>query len=406
MSTRRRVIRALRWLALAPALLALAPAGAQAADLRQGPEVTIPAGTTVDDDLYAGAGTVSVDGTIAGSLIAAGGTVTISGTVERDVLVTGGTVTITGPVHGSARIMGGTLRVSGPVSEDVVALGGNVDVAPDATIGRDLVIGGGTATVAGKVGRDVTAGVGTLDLRGSVERNVKAEVTNLSLASGATVGGNLEYASANAARIDPGATVAGTVKQSPPNFTRQPTPAERAADTFVGWIRLVVGLFVLGLLVLLPFGAFSRRASDAVGGAPVASLALGLVMLFGVPIVALAVFIIGLLVGGWPLSLAALALLAIGTAVGYVLSALFVGRTGFRLVRQPEAHPVLALLVGLLVLTLVGLIPFLGGLVALAAVVFGLGALTLTLYRSWRGPTAAAAGVQPAPAAPDRPLPA
>jgi len=99
------------------------------------------------------------------------------------------------------------------------------------------------------------------------------------------------------------------------------------------------------------------------------------------------------------LSLAALALLAIGTAVGYVLSALFVGRTGFRLVGQPEAHPVLALLAGLLVLTLIGLIPFVGGLVALAAVVFGLGALTLTLFRSWRGPTATAAGVQPAPAA-------
>jgi hypothetical protein len=40
MKTRRRLLAALRWLALAPALLALAPVAAQAADLRQGDEVT------------------------------------------------------------------------------------------------------------------------------------------------------------------------------------------------------------------------------------------------------------------------------------------------------------------------------------------------------------------------------
>jgi cytoskeletal protein CcmA (bactofilin family) len=406
MSTRRGVIGALRWLALAPVLLALAPVAAQAADLRQGQDVTIPAGTTVTDDLYAGAGTVTVDGTIAGSLIAAGGNVHVSGTVQRDVMVTGGTVTISGPVMGSVRMAGGTLTLSGPVTEDVVAAGGTLDVVPGATIGRDLVVAGGTATVTGDVGRDLTVSVGTLDLRGRVERNVRAEVTNLRLESGASVGGNLDYASNNAAQIDSGATVSGAVKHSPASFGAQPTAAQRATDAVIGWIRTVVGLFALGLLVLLPFGAFGRRASDTIGRAPWASLGWGLAVLVGVPIAAGIVFVLGLLVGGWPLSLAALALLAIATAIGYVLTALFVGRTGFRLLGHPEVHPLLALLVGLAVLAAVGLIPFLGGLVGLAAVVLGLGALTLTLFRSWRGPAPAAAGTQGATVVPGVGLPA
>lgn len=393
MSMRRRAIGALRWFALAPALLALAPAAAHAADLRQGSEVTIPTGVTVADDLYAGAGRVSVAGTIAGSLIAAGGNVDVTGAVERDVMVLGGTVTISGPVSGSVRVAGGTLRVTGPVSEDVVLAGGSLELAQEATVGRDLVVGGGTATVAGHVGRDLTAGAGTVDLLGRVERNVKAEATNLHLASGASVGGNLDYASDNAARIDSGATVSGTVTHSPASFAHEPTPAQRAADGFVGWLRLMVGMFTLGLLLVLPFGAFSRRASETIGRSPLGSLGLGLTALVGVPIAALLVFVLGLLVGGWALSLAALAVLAIGAAAGYVLAALFVGRSGFRLIGRPEAHPLLALLVGLAVLTALGLVPFLGGLVNLAAVVFGLGALTLALFRTWRGPT-------PAPAAP------
>ncbi|HSR22124.1 MAG TPA: hypothetical protein VLW53_01125 [Candidatus Eisenbacteria bacterium] len=391
---RRRVIGALRWLALAPALLALAPVAAQAADLRQGPDVTIPAGTTVADDVYAGAGRVTMAGTIAGSLIAAGGTVDVTGTVERDVMVTGGTVTISGPVMGSVRAAGGTLTVSGPVAQDVVLAGGTLDLGPEATIGRDLVLAGGTATVAGRVARDLTAGVGTLDLRGRVDRNVRAEVGNLHLESGAAVGGNLDYASDNTATIDSGATVSGVVTHSPANFARQPTPAERAFGVFVGWIRLVVGLFALGLILVLLFGVFSRRASEAIGRSPLASLGIGLAVLIGVPIAALIVFIVGLLVGGWPLSLAALALLGIAAAVGYVLSALFLGRNGFRLLARTEAHPLLALLVGLVVLTAVGLIPILGGLIGLAAVVFGLGALTLTLVRTWQGSPPAAVGAQ------------
>jgi len=400
MTAKRRRFGALRWLALAPALLALAPAAAQAADLRQGSEVTVPSGTTVEDDLYAGAGSVRVDGTIDGSLIAAGGTVDVTGTVQRDVMVTGGTVTISGPVMGSIRMAGGNLRLSGSVAQDVVAAGGTMDLAPGTIIGRDLVIAGGTATVAGQVGRDLTAGAGTLVLRGHVERNVKADVTNLRLESGASVGGNVDYASDNAAQIDSGATVGGTVTHSPANFTHQPSAAERALDTFIGWLRLVVGLFVLGLIVVLPFGAFSRRASDAIGREPLPSLGLGLAVLVGVPIAALIVFVLGLLAGGWPLALAGLALLAIAAAVGYVLASLFVGRAAFRLLGRPEAHPLLALLVGLVVLTALGLIPFVGGLIDLVATVAGLGALALTLFRSWRGPTPAVPAGQRAPSAP------
>jgi len=403
MSMRRPVIAGLRSLLLVPVLLALAPVAAQAADLRQGPDVTIPSGTTVTDDVYAGAGTVTMNGTIAGSLIATGGNVNVTGTVERDVMVAGGTVTISGPVKGSVRLAGGTLTVSGPVAEDLVAAGGNLELSPDARVGRDLVLAGGSATVAGQVGRDLTASAGTLDIRGHVERDIKAQVTNLHLESGATVGGNLDYASADSAQIDSGATVAGQVKHSPANFTAQPSPAQQATDVAVGWVRVLVGLFLLGLLVLLPFRAFSRRASEAIGSAPLASLGLGVALLIGIPIAALIVFVIGLVVGGWPLSLAALALLAIATAVGYVLAGLFVGSTTFRLLGRPEMHPLLALFVGLVILTVVGLVPFLGGIVGLVAVVFGLGALALTLFRSWRGPAPQATTTQAVPAGPGRP---
>src|SRR3989442_11142419 len=76
------------------------PAQAAAADLRQGSDVTVGSGETVNDDIYAGAGTVSIDGTVNGSVIAGGGTITVTGTVTRDLIVGGGTINVSGHIGG------------------------------------------------------------------------------------------------------------------------------------------------------------------------------------------------------------------------------------------------------------------------------------------------------------------
>src|SRR5437879_13830923 len=83
------------------AIAALAPLGVVAADVRQGPQVGVGAGDSIQDDLSAFAGTIDVAGTINGSLVAAGGTIAISGPVHPDVMVPGGNIAITAPGHRS-----------------------------------------------------------------------------------------------------------------------------------------------------------------------------------------------------------------------------------------------------------------------------------------------------------------
>ena len=78
--------------------------GAVIDKLRTGNTVTVAAGETVSNDLYAFAGTVRVDGTVNGDLVASGGLVDVTGTVTGDVLAAGGSVTISGTVAGDARL--------------------------------------------------------------------------------------------------------------------------------------------------------------------------------------------------------------------------------------------------------------------------------------------------------------
>jgi cytoskeletal protein CcmA (bactofilin family) len=375
-------------LAAAPLALLLAalPVSALAADVRSGNEVTIAPGQTVTDDLYIWGGTLRVAGTVDGNLTVMGGTVEVPGTVTRDLTVAGGTVTVPGRVGGSVRTAGGTVTVAGQVGEDLLTTAGTLDLRPQARVGRDLLFGGGTATLAGEVGRRLEASADRLDLNGPVAGDVRATVTTLYLGPEARIGGDLRYTSQRPATIAPGARVGGQIQHTTPARAETTSPVAGFVGGLIGWLRALVGLFLLGLVLVLVFPRLTQHAVRAIRGSPWADLGLGLALLIGVPIAALVAFAAGLLVGGWWLALMALALYAMVLAVGYVIAGLFLGQEGFRLLARRSVHPLVALVVGLAVLTLAGLIPYAGPVIALAAVVFGVGALVVGL---WRGRPAA-----------------
>ena len=379
----RRGLTALGGSIMVAALFAWLPLQASAADLRQGSDVTVGPGETINDDIYAGAGTVSISGTVNGNVIAGGGTITVSGTITRDLILGGGTINVTGHVGGSIIAAGGNITVNGPVAQDVVVTGGTIDVGSGATIGRDLVVAGGTATVSAPIARRVQMSSGSLTLRNRVGGDVRGRVDHLKL-DGAQVGGNLDYTSNNSVQLVNGARVAGT--------TTRHTPSDRgggAGNGFLGWLRALIGIFALGLLLIFLFPGLSTRAIDIERAQPWASAGIGAAILVITPIVALIVFIVGIFIGGWWLGLLLIPLWILALAIGYAISGFLLGRLIFARLGWGGYHDAFALLGGLFVLTIVGLVPLIGWLIGLVAVVLGAGALALVATRrAWMRPAA------------------
>ena len=350
------------------------PLQAAAADARQGTDVTVAQTETINDDLYAGAGTISIEGTVNGNVIAGGGTITVSGNITRDLIVGGGTINVTGHVGGSIIAAGGNLTLNGPVEHDIVVTGGMIDIGAGATIGRDLVVAGGTATVAAPIARRVQMSSGTLTLRGTIAGDVRGRVDHLKL-DGARIGGNLDYTSDNAVELVNGARVAGTTTR------HTPTDSRGSGNGFLGWLRGLIGIFALGLILIFLLPGISTRAIDTLRAQPWLSLGIGAAILIIPPIVALIVFVVGLLIGGWWLGVLLIPLWLLLLAIGYVVSGFLIGRLLFARLGWGGYHDAVALLGGLLILTVVGLLPVLGGFVGLAALVFGAGALAVTVSR-------------------------
>jgi hypothetical protein len=120
-------------------------------------------------------------------------------------------------------------------------------------------------------------------------------------------------------------------------------------------------------------------AFRAASTSPGATIGWGLLLFFGLPILAVIALVT---IVGIPLGVALLLALLPIYAVAYATSAFMLGRA----IVKPPTSRFLAFLAGWGILRVIALVPGLGVLAWLAATVFGLGALGIALWRSRRDP--------------------
>lgn len=410
--------------ALACALALTVPVAAHAMVLRQGQDVTVRADETINDDVYAFGSNVSIDGLVNGDVIAAGQTVVVTGHVTGGVFGAGQVVRVTGPVGGSIRAAGQSVDVAGRVGNDAVLAGQTVTVGAGSTVGRDVAIGGTQASVLGDVARNVDIGAQTAVIGGSVGGNARVQGQSITVLPSATIDGNFDYYSDSKPQVQ--GTVAGTTTghAAPANNRRAQPENGPAAGVFavfwlaVAWAQGLVGMVLFGLLLMLILPTFMRRSTDVVLTEPWPSLGFGCLTVVFVPAVALMVFLFGLLVGGWWIAFVLLSVYAIALVVAPIVGALAFGTATLGHSHRP-IHPIWLMLFGLAAIWVVALVPLVGWLAGVAALLFGLGAIVVTSWHGLRAqhphapragqppaPTPGAAAAAPSPAPPASPPPA
>ncbi len=345
----------------------------------------------LQDDLYIAGGTVTVTGTVDGDVTAAGGSVTVISRVSGALLVAGGTVEIGGSVGRSIRAAGGTVRLGATAGTDAVLVGGNVTVADTGRVGRDLVVGGGTVRITGTVGRNAFVGGRNVVLGGSVQGDVDVQADRLMVLSTARIAGRLRYAAGGSAEIQSGAQISGGIERVAAVRSGMREIAARRRSRFrwlwrLGeWLGLLAfGLVVFALLPRIPPGVLNEiRARFG------ASLLTGFVVLAAAPAAAIVLLIS---IVGIPLAVALGLLWLLTCYSGQLVAATWLGERVLRAVRGGSAPSVSwTLVVGVTILVILYAVPFVGWLVRLLAVMTGLGAIWLSVWRSTRSPSPSAA---------------
>ncbi len=388
------VYRAITGLAL---LIGLAPAlGSIAPSVVTTDLFIVAEDKPISEDVYVASTSGRVEGRIDGDLVITTGNLSISGTVAGDVLaLTSGTVTIeeSGVVEGSLRTTTPQVQIDGVVSGDLFLTGLGATIGRTGSVGRDVIVFGGTLTIDGAVGRDVRGRLLNTSVGGSVGRDVDVSVQRLAIDSGASVSGDVLYRSSTTATIAPG-TVDGQVVQLPAqsNFI---FGVILAIANILGFLAFVV----CGIILLWLFRGTGAASVEAIERHPVKTLFVGFLTLIAAPI---AVLLLAATLVGLPLAVLLLAVLLLGLVFGPVPA---VAAAGDVILRR-KGGLFGGFVVGAILWRLgIWLIPFVGAILYLVALVWGVGGWVLGAWRVRAARPAERDALPPALAVKDDPIP-
>jgi cytoskeletal protein CcmA (bactofilin family) len=359
---------------LALLLFVLAAPSAAAFEHRAGPAVAVAAGETVDDDLVATGTEITVAGHITGDLYAFGRSLTVADTaqIDGDIIGAAQTVVVDGTVGGSVRTAGQVVRLERHARVDGGAVAAGQDVTVDGAVGRGLAAAAQRVQIGGTVGKDV---------RASVER--------LTVLPAARIAGDLLYTGREEATI-PSDAVGGRVQYQAP---AEPAARPRTDLSGLWWFMRglwLIGNAVVGVLLIRLFPRLREAARSAMAAQAGVTFIAGIVALVVLPVLAVALLLTFV---GIPLALVTIVGYGGSLYVGWLLLAYVVGVVAVAAYRRVQDGPARAaeslaapaeapewlFLLGLGVLFVLGLIPFLGGFIGLLGAGMGLGAVLVVL---------------------------
>jgi len=291
-----------------------------------------------------------IDKPIVGDLMVAGKELKIVTDISGDVYVAGGEVEIDGNIAGNLIVVGGEVKVLGKVVKNLIMAGGKLEVGELAEIGGYTLTGGQEISLLGKFMGPVKLGAKSLLVgqKAIINGNLEADVTSSEISSDSKIVGE---------------------KNIKIHEVKNPE-IEKNQFKKIGYAGKFIS-FLSKLLVLLVFvKLFGKKMSHInIKNSFWANIGLGLMILIVAPFVML---ILAITVIGLPLSLILLVIYLLSLYLSTIITSVVVGKYIF-VKNKFKENIYLQSIVGLLVISLLGLIPVVGGLTKFTVVLFGIG---------------------------------
>lgn len=310
------------------------------------------------DDTYLGGVTVGVSKNIEGDLFIGAGTVNLDKDVliKGDVFVGGGNVNINSNIAGDLRVGGGQVFINSNVSEDVFVAGGSVQF--NGIVEGNVYASGGDVVLSGEIKGDLILGVEDVILK------------NLS------VDGNISGMSYSEVKEEGDVSIVGEQKVELVN--KRALKNKLGYGNAIGGFVLAVSALIVTMLVvtaLMPLK--SRDVITNLMKKPWRSLGFGFAWLILVPFACL---ILLFSMVGTSLSLIVGAMYLISLYVGMGFFGIFLGSIIVKLFKKNinQRKPgflIASIVVGMIVLGLIGMIPYAGAIFYFIGLVFTLGAM-------------------------------
>ncbi|MFH1235475.1 MAG: polymer-forming cytoskeletal protein [Parcubacteria group bacterium] len=339
--------------------------------------VFVAADETIEENLFAYGSMVTVDGDVNGDLIAIAQTVRVSGHVAGDILVLANDITLNGAVDGNVRALGQSVNIGGKVARNVSVAGNSVTLASKADVGWSMTSTATATDIQGAVRGNILGYGGNITITGTIDGNATFTTdaaSVITLQQTATIEGDLTYTAENDVITRKGAEVLGATTHHLPTQNIKDVKALMNSFGFIvkllGWF----GLLFAGVLLVSLFPRHLIAIGEVAQRQLWRSIAYGLLVIVLTPLVAILLFlsIVGIPTGFILLTLYFMVMYGSRIVTGTMLGNLII--TKFR---KSESPPLWSMLLGTTLIVLASSLPYIGWIVSLISMLFGVGALVV-----------------------------
>jgi hypothetical protein len=317
-----------------------------------------------------------------GDFSAIGGSIVAAAPVLGDELLFAGSIHSRARVGGDFRAIGWGITIEEPIEGDLVALGFSVNNSSRAS-GSTLIIAANAAMGDGSSGPVIIYG-NSVSLDGDFAGNVDIVASGrVTVAASTTISGKLSYQAPEPATIPPSVAILGGVEYSNASYLPDVGTSRILAFISIGFFLFVR---VLGALVLagLLAGLFPRLAETIVERAYTArlqSILLTMLLGFAVFVVTPVLFLLlAITFVGIGLAILLFIVYAFISLLALVYAGILIGGVFARRYMKREMILWRDGVFGMLTLSLISLVPFVGLPIVFFFTIFSAGALLLVFF--------------------------
>ncbi len=320
----------------------------------------------IESDSYNFDNDIVIDSIIDGNAFACGNNITINGEIGGDVFAFGKTVTIaeSAYIHGSIFVCASDFTMNG-VCYDIYSFAQNFTLGKSAIVARDIRVSSGAINILGQIKRDAYINSDSITFA--------ENTSNL-------IVGNLSYTSKNEISI-PDGMVGGTVNFTQSSDAEEITFVQRVATFLSSTMSAILYTIVVLLLVTWLAPNFKNNLGTSLKKKAPISLGIGLL---GSLVIVVGSFAILLLTGGLcaGISVALVTIYILALTVSQSIFAMSCGKFVAEKMKKDNL-PIFLLMtvIAIVLVKLIGIIPYVGGLLSFVITVTGFGMILVHLIK-------------------------
>lgn len=330
--------------------------------------------STIEESVFKAGDSVTYNKEVLGSAFIAGNIASFDGNSDGVLFIAGNSVDVKGESE-YAMIAGNSITAAGRVIKDSFIAGNILNIKAD--IGRDLYAVGSSVTLTGVIDRNLYIGAETVNLENvEIMGNATIYGDRIVIGKNVQVSGTLKY-------VDGKATIDSSAKIGSLETLEVNDYSTVHVNPFIVTLKAKAWSYLSILLVFVLMAVFTPILFRGVGKDELSFLQIvtyigyALVYLILVPMAAIMLMF---LVIGIPLALIALIVYGLTIYLSKAYMGYYIGRKIFA--NRKEENALVEGLVGITILYVVSLIPYVGPFVSFLACLCGIGIMLFTVYKN------------------------